>query len=111
MRARNDRAIADAMSYLPKVIEAVSYRLRRRRLAFSTFGRFGLRAIRAAGAKNYLEVLSLDVESEARSVQSPIKFGVDYLLGGTHSDDVLPLIESAGIQYYLLTGRIEGISR
>ena len=41
MRARNDRAIAVAMSYLPKVIEAVSYRLRRRRLAFSTFGRFG----------------------------------------------------------------------
>lgn len=44
-------------------------------------------------------------------MQSPIEFVVDYLLGGKHSDDVLPLIESAGIQYYRFTGRIEGISR
>lgn len=42
------------------------------------------RAIKAAGATSYLEVVSLDRESELSSVRSALRLGADYLLGGTY---------------------------
>ncbi|ACI52042.1 conserved hypothetical protein [Gluconacetobacter diazotrophicus PA1 5] len=66
------------------------------------------RTIRQAGAKIYLEVVSLDRESELRSVRAGIALGVDYLLGGTHVDDVLPLLDGTTIRYYPFPGRITG---
>jgi len=42
------------------------------------------REIKAAGATSYLEVVSLDRESELSSVRSALRLGVDYLLGGTY---------------------------
>ncbi|MBM9402410.1 4-hydroxythreonine-4-phosphate dehydrogenase [Gluconacetobacter azotocaptans] len=65
-------------------------------------------AIRQAGAQTYLEVVSLDRESELRSVQAGIDLGVDYLLGGTHVDDALRLLEGTAIRYYPFPGRISG---
>ncbi|GAA4477199.1 type 1 periplasmic-binding domain-containing protein [Gluconacetobacter asukensis] len=64
--------------------------------------------IRQAGAKIYLEVVSLDRESELRSVRAGIALGVDYLLGGTHVDDVLRLLEGTTIRYFPFPGRITG---
>ncbi|MBB2168348.1 4-hydroxythreonine-4-phosphate dehydrogenase [Gluconacetobacter aggeris] len=64
--------------------------------------------IRQVGAKIYLEVVSLDRESELRSVRAGIALGVDYLLGGTHVDDVLPLLEGTTIRYFPFPGRITG---
>ncbi|GAA4496873.1 type 1 periplasmic-binding domain-containing protein [Gluconacetobacter tumulicola] len=64
--------------------------------------------IRQAGAKIYLEVVSLDRESELRSVRAGIALGVDYLLGGTHVDDSLRLLEGTTIRYYPFPGRISG---
>lgn len=66
------------------------------------------RAIRQAGARIYLEVVSLDRESELRSVRVGIALGVDYLLGGTHVDDVLRLLDGTAIRYYPFPGRING---
>lgn len=63
---------------------------------------------KGAGATSYLEVVSLDRESELSSVRSAIRLGVDYLLGGTHADDVLPLIDGTGIRYYPFPDRIAG---
>ena len=65
--------------------------------------------IREGGASSYLEVVSLDRDSEIRSVKAAIELGVDYLLGGTHADDVLPLMEGTAIRYYPFPGRISGI--
>ncbi|GBQ13625.1 4-hydroxythreonine-4-phosphate dehydrogenase [Komagataeibacter rhaeticus] len=64
--------------------------------------------IRQAGAKVYLEVVSLDRDSELRSVQAGIALGVDYLLGGTHVDDALRLLEGTTIRYYPFPGQISG---
>ncbi|MBB2202277.1 4-hydroxythreonine-4-phosphate dehydrogenase [Gluconacetobacter tumulisoli] len=64
--------------------------------------------IRRAGAKIYLEVVSLDRDSELRSVQAGIDLGVDYLLGGTHVDDALRLLDGTTIRYYPFPGRISG---
>lgn len=64
--------------------------------------------IRGAGAKTYLEVVSLDRDSELRSIQAGIALGVDYLLGGTHVDEALKLLKDTPIRYYPFPGRISG---
>ncbi|WP_287140736.1 4-hydroxythreonine-4-phosphate dehydrogenase [Mesorhizobium sp.] len=66
------------------------------------------RQIRGGGASTYLEVVSLDRDSEIASVKAAIDLGVDYLLGGTHAEDVLPLLEGMPIRYYPFPGRIVG---
>ncbi|WP_353843522.1 4-hydroxythreonine-4-phosphate dehydrogenase [Mesorhizobium sp.] len=66
------------------------------------------RQIRGGGASTYLEVVSLDRDSEIASVKAAIDLGVDYLLGGTHPEDVLPLLEGTPIRYYPFPGRIVG---
>jgi hypothetical protein len=65
-------------------------------------------AIRAFGAKTYLEVVSLDRQSEIASVRAAIEIGVDCLLGGAHVDDVLPLLAGTGVRYYPFPGRVSG---
>ena len=64
--------------------------------------------IKAGGASSYLEVVSLDRASEVMSVRAAIDLGVDHLLGGTHVDDVLPLLRGSGIRYYPFPGEIAG---
>jgi Sugar-binding N-terminal domain len=66
------------------------------------------RAIRASGKKVMLEVVSLEREAELQSANAAITLEVDYLLGGTHATDVLPLLEGTDIQYFPFPGRIEG---
>jgi hypothetical protein len=66
------------------------------------------RLIKAGGASSYLEVVSLDRASEIRTVRAAIDLGVDHLLGGTHVDDILPLLAGTGIRYYPFPGRITG---
>lgn len=109
MLTSNDRTVPDALEQLPAVIAAGV-----RHIGFKDIGlpledlHILHRAIRGAGATSYLEVVSLDRESELSSVRSAIRLGVDYLLGGTHVDDVLPLIEDTQIRYYPFPGRIAG---
>lgn len=109
MLTSNDRTIPDALEQLPAVIAAGV-----RHIGFKDIGlpfealATLQRAIKTAGATSYLEVVSLDRESELSSVRSALRLGVDYLLGGTHVDDVLPLIKDKGIRYYPFPGRITG---
>ena len=65
-------------------------------------------AIKAGGATSYLEVVSLDRESEIVSAKAATEIGVDVLLGGTRVDDVLPIIKGTGIRYFPFPGRITG---
>ena len=109
MLTRNDRTIPDAREQLPSVLSAGV-----RHIGFKDIG-LPLpvladlnREIRAAGAKSYLEVVSLDRDSEIASVRAALDLGVDYLLGGTHVDDVLPLMAGSGIRYFPFPGRITG---
>jgi len=109
MLTRNDRTVADASQQLQTALG-----LGVRHIGFKDIGLpleqlKGLNAaIKAGGATSYLEVVSLDRESEIVSAKAAAEIGVDVLLGGTRVDDVLPIIKDTGIQYFPFPGRITG---
>lgn len=109
MLTRNDRTVADAERQLQTALG-----LGVRHIGFKDIGlplerlqRLNA-AIKAGGATSYLEVVSLDRESEIASAKAAVAIGVDMLLGGTRVDDVLPIIAGSGIQYFPFPGRIAG---
>ena len=109
MLTRNDRTVPDASQQLQTALG-----LGVRHIGFKDIGLpleqlKGLNvAIKAGGATSYLEVVSLDRESEIDSARAAAEIGVDVLLGGTRVDDVLPIIKDTGIQYFPFPGRITG---
>ncbi len=109
MLTRNDRTVADASQQLQTALG-----LGVRHIGFKDIGlpieqlKSLNAAIKAGGATSYLEVVSLDRESEIVSAKAAVEIGVDILLGGTRVDDVLPIIKEACIQYFPFPGRITG---
>ena len=109
MLTRNDRTVPDASQQLQTALS-----LGIRHIGFKDIGLpveqlKGLNAaIKAGGATSYLEVVSLDRESEIVSAKAAADIGVDVLLGGTRVDDVLPVIKGTGIRYFPFPGRITG---
>lgn len=109
MLTRNDRTVADAPQQLQAALS-----LGVRHIGFKDIGlpieqlKTLNAAIKAGGATSYLEVVSLDRDSEIVSAKAAVEIGVDVLLGGTRVDDVLPVIEGSGIRYYPFAGRITG---
>jgi len=61
-------------------------------------------AIHADDRQVMFEVVSTNREEELRSVRSAIEIGADYLLGGRHVTDALPLLEGTGIRYFPFCG-------
>jgi len=53
-------------------------------------------AIRADGREVFLEVVSERAEDELRSVEAALDIGVDWLLGGTHPDEALAVLDRVG---------------
>lgn len=109
MLTRNDRTVADASQHLQTALS-----LGVRHIGFKDIGLpidqlKSLNAtIKAGGATSYLEVVSLDRDSEIVSARAAVEIGVDVLLGGTRVDDVLPVIKGTGIRYFPFAGRITG---
>lgn len=109
MLTRNDRTVADAAGHADTALGCGI-----RHIGFKDIGLpfeelAGLaRQIREGGGSTYLEVVSLDRDSEIRSVKAAVGLGVDYLLGGTRAEDVLPLLQGTSIRYYPFPGRITG---
>lgn len=64
--------------------------------------------LRDLGAELYMEVVSLDRESEIRSARIAVELGVDWLLGGTRPRDVLPELTGSKVRYCPFPGRIAG---
>jgi hypothetical protein len=109
MLTRNDRTVADAAIHAATALQAGIRHIGFKDVGLPFDALAGLaRQIREGGASTYLEVVSLDRDSEIRSVKAAIELGVDYLLGGTHAEDVLPLLEGTSIRYYPFPGRILG---
>ncbi|OWV74476.1 4-hydroxythreonine-4-phosphate dehydrogenase [Rhizobium sp. R339] len=109
MLTNQDRTVADAAERLKDVLAAG--------ITHVGFKDIGLpfdellllaSAIKAAGATLYLEVVSLDEESERRSAQAAVDLGVDILMGGTRPNVVLPVIAGKNIRYYPFPGKIVG---
>lgn len=109
MLTRHDRTVQDAAGHVATALAAGV-----RHIGFKDVGlplpalRELGRMIKAGGASSYLEVVSLDRDSEIMSVRAAIDLGVDHLLGGTHVDDVLPLLRGTGIRYYPFPGQVAG---
>ena len=110
MLTRNDRTVTDATTHVETALRAGVRHIGFKDvgLPFKELARLNQR-IKDAGARAYIEVVSLDRESELRSVRAAVDLGVDDLLGGTHIEDVLPIIEGTGLGYYPFPGRITGI--
>nr|WP_254446471.1 cupin domain-containing protein [Ruegeria sp. HKCCD8929] len=109
MLTRNDRTVADAEQHLETALaEGVHH------IGFKDVGlplnhlKKLNHSIKTGGATSYLEVVSLDRDSEIRSAKAAIEIGVDILMGGTHVEAVLPLLEGTGIRYYPFPGKVAG---
>ncbi|OAP36878.1 4-hydroxythreonine-4-phosphate dehydrogenase [Sinorhizobium glycinis] len=109
MLTRNDRTVTDAAAHAQTALRAGIRHIGFKDigLPFDALGDLQ-RQIHGAGAMSYLEIVSLDRESEIRSVKAAIELDVDYILGGTRAEDVLPLLEGTAIRYYPFPGRVVG---
>jgi hypothetical protein len=105
MLTREDRTIPDALDAYESV--------RRTGLRYVGFKDVGAptdtlvrlaNTIRGDGRSVVLEVVSLTPEDELRSVRAGINIGVDILMGGTHAELVLPLLEGLPIRYFPFPG-------
>ncbi|WP_114009168.1 cupin domain-containing protein [Cohaesibacter intestini] len=109
MLTRDDRTVEDAVDHL-----ATALSLGVRHIGFKDIGlpipalKELNQMIKAKGATSYLEVVSLDRESEIRSAKAAVDIGVDVLLGGTRVEDVLPVIAGSAIAYFPFPGHITG---
>lgn len=109
MLTRQDRTVAEAAAHLETALRAgITH------IGFKDIGlpladlRVLAARLRAAGATSYLEVVSLDRDSELRSIEAGLHLGVDMLLGGTHVAQALALLGGAGPRYYPFPGRVTG---
>src|SRR5436309_5803315 len=107
MLTRADRTVEDAHARLPEALAAGV-----RHIGFKDVGlpREALlnlaRAIRAAGAVTYLEVVSEGAQSEAASARMAVELGVDVLMGGVRPEVVTPIIAGSPIRYYPFPGQV-----
>jgi len=109
MLTRSDRTIPDAHE---RVLDALSAGVRH--IGFKDIGlesgslRRLVDRIRAAGAKLYLEIVSLDRQSEEASARAAVELGVDVLMGSTHPQVVMPILAGTGIKYFPFPGKVVG---
>src|SRR3954469_25973189 len=66
------------------------------------------RRIRADGREAMIEVVSERPEDELRSISAAADIGVDWVLGGTHVDEALALLDGSELRYCPFPGRIVG---
>ncbi len=109
MLTANDSTVPDARARLDEVLAGGA-----RHIGFKDVGlplselKVLADEIRNAGGRSYLEVVSLDADSELKSARAAVALDVDCLLGGTRAEEVVPIIRSHPIRYYPFPGRIVG---
>ncbi len=109
MLTRNDKTVEDAEQHLKTALAAGVHHIGFKDVGLPFERLKDLNAaIKAGGATSYLEVVSLDKDSEISSARAAVDIGVDVLLGGTNVDAVLPILQGTNILYFPFPGRIEG---
>jgi hypothetical protein len=109
MLTHSDSTIEDALDYVD-VLSGTGLRY----LGFKDVGatpqrqRAIAQAAHDAGFETMLEVVSTSREAEVDSVRAALAAGVDWVLGGTNSDAVLPLLEGSSVRYCPFPGRVVG---
>ena len=109
MLTRNDRTVDNAEAYLDIALDSGVRHIGFKDIGqpLATLQRLN-RGIREAGGLSYLEVVSQDRDSELASVRAALELDVDFLLGGTHVADALPLLAGSRIRYYPFPGQVHG---
>lgn len=109
MLTHSDRTVPNAKDHLQVALEVGV-----RHIGFKDVGlpltdlRRLADTIHAAGAVLYLEVVSLDAESEEASAKVAVDLEVDVLMGGTRPQVVLPILAGTDIRYYPFPGEVTG---
>ena len=109
MLTSDDRTIRDARARVDEALEGGV-----RHIGFKDVGlpfeelKAVADAIRAAGGRSYLEVVSLDEDSEMTSARAAVDLDVDCLLGGTRADLVTDITRHHPVRYYPFPGLITG---
>ncbi|MEO1331610.1 MAG: methylglyoxal synthase [Pseudomonadota bacterium] len=109
MLTAQDRTIPDARARLEEALEGGA-----RHIGFKDVGlpfeelKALADAIRAAGGRSYLEVVSLDAARELASARAAVSLDVDCLLGGTRAAEVTQITRDHPVRYYPFPGRISG---
>ncbi len=97
MLTRNDQTISNAMEVYDEIRDTG--------LRYVGFKDIGLppaslaalaAAMRSDGREVFLEVVSEHGDDEIRSVEASLEIGVDWLLGGTHPDEALAVLDGVG---------------
>ena len=107
MLTASDRTIPDARARLDEALEGGA-----RHIGFKNVGlpfpdlKALADAIRTAGGRSYLEVVSLDEESEIASARAAVALDVDCLLGGTRPNIVTKITRNHPVRYHPFPGRI-----
>lgn len=97
MLTRNDQTVPDAMAVYDQIRDTDLRYVGFKDIGLSTAALRELaQAMRADGREVFLEVVSEHAEDELRSVAAALEIGVDWLLGGTHPDDALGLLDQVG---------------
>jgi hypothetical protein len=58
----------------------------------------------ASGVTTYLEVVSTSKQDCLQSARAAVEIGVDRLMGGTHVDDIMRIIDGSGVEYLPFPG-------
>lgn len=109
MLTHRDRTIADPL----EVIDAIRP-LGLRHIGFKDIGApepalaVLVDRIRGLGALSYMEVVSTEAEACLRSARVARELGVDKLLGGTHADEILSILDGSRTAYFPFPGRPVG---
>jgi len=100
MMTENDRTILNARARLDDVLQGGCQHIGFKDVGLPLEELKRLAAdIRSAGARSYLEVVSLDEESEIASARAAVELDVDCLLGGTRADQVILILAPSPILY------------
>lgn len=109
MLTHSDSTVDDALGYVDALSSSgLQY------IGFKDVGATAARqkaianAARDAGFETFLEVVSTTREAEINSVHAALDAGVDWIMGGTQPDAVLPLLEGSGVKYCPFPGRVVG---
>jgi len=109
MLTSGDRTIPDARQRLDEALEGGVRHIGFKDVGLPLTDLRGLAdAIRAAGGRSYLEVVSLDEASELASARAAVDLDVDCLLGGTRAAAVTEVTRRHPLRYYPFPGRITG---
>jgi hypothetical protein len=109
MLTHSDSTIDDALEYVGELSETgLQY------IGFKDVGatperqRAIARAAHDVGFETMLEVVSTTREAEVASVKAALAAGVDWVLGGTNAEAVLPILEGSSVRYCPFPGRVIG---